>query len=309
MPSKPTPNVKEKAELWCVPHLNDLRLLRANFVTYSFKRHMHDYFVIGMIEAGVQRFAHGRDQYVTPPSGLIVINPGEPHTGEAAVPAGFQYRAFYPEPAVLQQIASEIKGRPQDVPFFSQPVIHDVDLYEEIHALHLMLQGATTILEQESRYMVALAHLVMRHAGSRLTAPSVAREKHEVTRIRHYIEEHYAEDIKLADLADLVHWSPFYLLRAFRAEVGLPPHAYLENVRIREAQRLLKAGWSIARASYETGFSSQSHFTTTFKYLIGVTPGQYAKQVNILKDNSTAEPLIWRDRNHSGEYSKHEHDL
>jgi AraC-like DNA-binding protein len=66
--------------------------------------------------------------------------------------------------------------------------------------------------------------------------------------------------------------------------VGLPPHAYLENIRIRQAQHLLKNGKPIIEAAYETGFSSQSHFTTTFKRLIGVTPGQFAKEVNILKD-------------------------
>jgi hypothetical protein len=38
-----------------VPHLHDLRLLRANFVTYAFKQHMHDYFVIGVIEEAVSR--------------------------------------------------------------------------------------------------------------------------------------------------------------------------------------------------------------------------------------------------------------
>src|SRR5689334_14081972 len=96
---------KENATLWSVPHLNGLTLLRASFVTYAFKRHAHDYFVIGMIEAGVQKFSYQRDLFVTPPTGLIIINPGEAHTGEAAVSSGFRYRALYPEPETLRQIA------------------------------------------------------------------------------------------------------------------------------------------------------------------------------------------------------------
>jgi AraC-like DNA-binding protein len=282
---------QESAKIWSVPHLDGLNLLRATFVKYSFKRHMHDYFVIGMIEAGVQKFDYRRDQHITPPTGLIVLNPGEPHTGESAIPSGFRYRALYPEPHALQSIAAEVKDRGQHIPFFSQPVIHDAALFEEMRRLHTALENTTSTLEHESRYLWALAQLVIRHADSRIHASTLKPERAEIRRIRAYIEEHYSHDIKLADLASLVHWNPFYLLRVFRREVGIPPHAYLESIRIRRAQDLLRQRLPIADVAYATGFSSQSHFTTTFKRFISVTPGQYAKQVNFLKDSTTAPEL------------------
>ena len=268
--------LSESVKLWSVPHLNNLHLLRATFVTYSFKRHMHDYFAIGMVEEGLQRFAYGRDLYITPPKGLIIINPGEPHTGEAAIPDGFRYRALYPEAETFQSVASEIKGRNQSTPFFPEPVIHDVELFEVFRSFHTMLETTVTALEQESYYLWMLARLVVRQADPRPEAQSIRRERSEVKRIRRYIADHYAEDIRLDDLAALVNWNPFYLLRVFRSETGLPPHAYVENIRIREAQRLLRSRLPISQIAYDTGFSSQSHFTTTFKRLIGVTPGQYA---------------------------------
>ena len=281
----------ENAKLWCVPHLNNLQLLRANFITYSFKRHMHDYFVIGMIEDGVQRFAYRRDQYVTPTTGLIVINPGEAHTGEAAIPSGFRYRALYPETEQMQHIAAEIKGRNRDIPFFSQPVIHDAALFHEFRRLHVALESVSSTLEHESRYLWALAQLIARHADPPPRPNALKRERSEVKKLRRYLDEHYAEDVNLADLAALVNWNAFYLLRVFRSEIGLPPHAYLENVRIREAQRFLKQGLPVIQVAYQTGFSSQSHFTTIFKRLIGVTPGQYAKEVNFLKDSGGSSIL------------------
>jgi AraC-like DNA-binding protein len=69
--------------------------------------------------------------------------------------------------------------------------------------------------------------------------------------------------------------SPYYLLRVFRDEVGMPPHAYLESRRIQQAQRLLKQGEPLAAVAHDLGFSTQSHFTTSFRRIIGVTPGQY----------------------------------
>jgi AraC-like DNA-binding protein len=280
---------EDRAKLWSVPQLNGLTLLRASYVKYAFKRHTHDYFVIGMIEDGLQKFAYQHDTFVTPPTGLIIINPGEAHTGEAAIASGFRYRALYPDPEMMQHIASQIRERPHDIPFFSQPVIHDAALFQEIYRLHVTLETAATALEQESRYLEALARLIVRHADTPLSARPVHRARREIQKVCAYIDEHYAEDVKLADLAALVHWNPFYLLRVFRNEMGLPPHAYLETVRIRAGQRLLKQGWSLTQTAYETGFSSQSHFTTTFKQLIGVTPGHYAQQVNFLKDRPHTE--------------------
>jgi len=59
----------------------------------------------------------------------------------------------------------------------------------------------------------------------------------------------------------------------------MPPYAYLESVRIRHTQRLIKAGKPLAEVAAEVGFSSQSHMTRQFKNIIGVTPGQYAQHI------------------------------
>jgi AraC-like DNA-binding protein len=55
----------------------------------------------------------------------------------------------------------------------------------------------------------------------------------------------------------------------------------LESVRISHAQKLIESGRSLIDTALEVGFSSQSHLTNSFKKIIGVTPGQYAKQMNV----------------------------
>jgi len=99
-----------------------------------------------------------------------------------------------------------------------------------------------------------------------------------VWRARRYVEERYADGLRLQQLAEHVSLSPYYFLRVFRAEVGMPPHAYLDSVRVRHAQRLIEAGEPLARVAADVGYSSQSHFTRSFKRIIGATPGQYARQ-------------------------------
>jgi AraC-like DNA-binding protein len=96
-----------------------------------------------------------------------------------------------------------------------------------------------------------------------------------VARACAYLEAYYAERITLSTLAAQVGLSPFHLVRVFQRATGVPPHAYLESVRIRHAQRFLRQGMAAAAVAYEVGFSSQSHFTSRFHRIIGVTPGRY----------------------------------
>jgi AraC-like DNA-binding protein len=124
-----------------------------------------------------------------------------------------------------------------------------------------------------------MAQLIKRYADVGPTGQNLGQEKRAIQRVRQFIEEHFAESVTLGALAQYVSLSPYYLLRAFRAEVGMPPYEYLESVRIRHTQRLIKTGASLADVAAEVGFSSQSHMTRQFKKIIGVTPGQYAQQI------------------------------
>ena len=275
----------ESARLWSVPHFNNLRLMRATYITYAFSRHVHDYFAIGVIEAGVQTFSYRHERHITQPHGLFIVNPGEPHDGEAATEAGFTYRVLYPEADMMQQVAAEIRGRDGgDVPFFSAAVIDDPVLYQAFRRTHAALENETSALEQHSRLLLLLGALITRHADSHFRARTLGRERREIERTRQYLDYHYAEDVTLAQLGRVAGLSPYYLVRVFHREVGLPPHAYLASVRVRRAQDLLAAGAPIVDVAYATGFSSQSHLTNTFKRFIGVTPSQYAHQRKILQD-------------------------
>ena len=274
----------ESVRLWNVPQLNNLRLMRATYITYAFSRHVHDYYAIGVIESGVQTFSYRRERHFTQPHGMFLLNPDEPHDGGAATSAGFTYRVIYPEAAMMQQIAAEIVGHDRDVPFFSQSVIDDPGIYHAFQRLHVALEAEGSALEQQSRLLMLLAKLITRYADARFQPRTLGSERREIARARSYLNEHYEQDVTLEELGQVVGLSPYYLVRIFHREVGLPPHAYLASVRIRRAQSLLTAGSPIAEVAYATGFSSQSHLTNTFKRFIGVTPSQYAHQRKILQD-------------------------
>lgn len=91
-----------------------------------------------------------------------------------------------------------------------------------------------------------------------------------------YLETSLDADITLAEMADFAEMPPADFARAFSAAFGTTPHQYLIERRINRARRLLSAGTaSITEISMSVGFSTPSHFATTFKQRVGVTPSAY----------------------------------
>jgi AraC-like DNA-binding protein len=281
-----TQTTREQVKFWHAHELGQLELLHATYITHTFTRHIHNGFAIGIIERGAEEFYYRGADHVAAAGNVVVINPGEVHTGQAVTEAGWTYRMLYPEVALVQRAMVEVTGRPMDIPDFPEPVIQDEYLTQLIRQLHLTLENpATTTLERESRFVSTLVQLINRHAvRSSLQPPG--EEPGAVRQVREYLEAHYFENVLLEQLAAIANLSPFHLVRAFRTEMGLPPHAYLTQIRIERAKTLLAQGWPVAQVAAETGFADQSHLTKRFKGIVGVAPGQYLLHSKNVQDKS-----------------------
>ncbi|WP_420641002.1 AraC family ligand binding domain-containing protein [Candidatus Leptofilum sp.] len=269
---------KEKRKFWHHSQL-DGRLLQAYHREYAYPRHGHDHYVICLIEQGVQSFTHKGTKYITPPSGLILINPGVIHTGESASEQGFQMRCLYPTMAHMQTAVRQLTSRHKTSPFFRAVRIDDPAAMFSVRTLHRALSHNGDPLEVESRFLSTLTKLINRYGELGSVERPLGKEHTAVQQAKTYLEESFDQPISLSDLAEHVALSPYYLLRVFHAEVGLPPHAYLQDVRVRRAQQLIELGRSLADIALAVGFSSQSHLTRRFKQVVGLTPGHYARQI------------------------------
>ena len=146
----------------------------------------------------------------------------------------------------------------------------------EIFLTHRALEAQASVLERESRLLWTLSRLILRYADDHPRPHPFAKEHMGIQRVRSYLEENYAQNIALAQLTSIAGLSPFHLLRSFRDQVGLPPHAYQIQTRIIRAKQLLAMGLSCVDTAMAVGFADQSHFTKHFKRIVGVPPGQYS---------------------------------
>ncbi len=83
------------------------------------------------------------------------------------------------------------------------------------------------------------------------------------------------ETLSLGELAAVVGLSTFHAARLFSRSVGMPPHAWRNQLRLQHAQSLLRQGKSVTEVASATGFADQSHFTRHFKRAYGVAPGRW----------------------------------
>jgi hypothetical protein len=68
---------------------NSVSALHARFITHRYPRHAHEHFVISLVESGAQSYSYRGATHITPAGQMFVVNPDEPHAGEAASPQGY----------------------------------------------------------------------------------------------------------------------------------------------------------------------------------------------------------------------------
>lgn len=93
--------------------------------------------------------------------------------------------------------------------------------------------------------------------------------------IKERIMSDTASELRLDELAEQIYISKYYLIRQFKETIGLTPHSFQLQNRIRKSQHMLSEGWKIADVAAELGFYDQSHYIKCFKNIVGLTPGEY----------------------------------
>ena len=265
--------------MWRTADLGGLELLRATLSEFAFRPHAHEEFFIALTEEGLATPTYRSTTHVIGPGDLIVLNPEEAHAGGPLAEGSWTYRALYPDPDLMRQIMAEFPGHRPTMPSFGGEVVRDREVTARLRRFHgLSEQPGSSMLEREAQLSQALVLLVGRHAAPPQAPRSPGREPRAVRRSREYLEEHAAENVTLAALARFAGLSAFHLCRVFGETVGMTPHAYQTQVRVRHAKSLLRAGLPIALVAAEAGFYDQAHLTRHFKRIVGLTPGRYAAE-------------------------------
>lgn len=97
-------------------------------------------------------------------------------------------------------------------------------------------------------------------------------------KIKDFIDQHYREDLKLADIAEALHINPYYLSHTFKKLLGYSPIQYMIHRRIGEAQNMLiNTDLTITEIALHCGYNNSNYFQVVFNSTVGMPPGKYRK--------------------------------
>jgi AraC family transcriptional regulator len=189
-------------------------------------------------------------------------------------------------PLWLPQIAAETDAlNPDKVELRSILSAHDPTLLSLALAFRQEMQQGEwgTQLYVESLANLFGVHLLRHYAvfQPKLCEQSGGLARWQLKQIQDYIQAHLDQDIKLADLAAVVNLSSYYFIKLFKQSTGMTPCQYLLQQRVQQAQELLAQQRQVAIAdiALQCGFTNQSHFTKSFRRLVGTTPKVYRNRL------------------------------
>lgn len=106
-----------------------------------------------------------------------------------------------------------------------------------------------------------------------------------VDKVHTYVSEHLSEELSRDEIASNVYLNPVYLSRLFRQTTGQTLTDYIIQIRMEQAQALLKeTNLKVSRVAENVGYSHYSHFSKVFKNAVGVTPQQFRKKYHVTLD-------------------------
>jgi len=242
-------------------------------VIHRFTRHTHRTLCIGIVEKGILHYCCRQKEYEVSSGQVFIIPPEEIHTTEGQEEV--TYRSLLISQDLLNMVIGSTQTQPYSQVVFKELVIRDKKLFCQLGNLHAELGSNATLLTKKSLLIATIGYLIECYANLNFDFKLDSQHDKDVELARMFIEDHYAECFSLAEIAQIIYLNPFYFLRIFSQIVGVPPHIYQQQVRIRHAKQMLTRGIPIVEVASNTGFIDQSHFTKVFKKMVGVTPGEY----------------------------------
>lgn len=255
--------------------LDGLEVMSARWLEHSFSPHMHDFYAVSLNYAGHGAFDCRSQVHDAAPGTCSLIAPGEMHTGFATSLDGWSYRNLSIEPALFATLLRSLEWQgPVDIKF-KLPSVRDATLAARLARAFASLTESNSLLQSESFLLSVVARLVTDHLAPGHALGEAGRENTAILRVKEWLDANSQQNVSIQTLADLVDLSPYYLVRDFHKQIGIPPHKYQTIMRVNRARRLLTSGAAISEVAHNTGFCDQSHLNRCFKRTLGITPGKY----------------------------------
>lgn len=231
----------------------------------------------------------GTDEVVAEASQVLFFNRGDTYRISHPVPGGDASISLSMPEALLDELVPEIHRRPLgDFAFNKQRLGIDARAQSQVALLrHSLLSRTADPLEGEA---LALT-LVRRSVGERTARPpvSAAHGQKLVNRTKLLLSSDLARRWTLSEIAAESGVSPVYLTQVFRKVEGMPLYRYQLRLRLARALDLLGSYDDLTELGLDLGFSSHSHFSSSFRQVYGRTPAEFQRFAGLRRSTASED--------------------
>lgn len=272
---------------WRSPALPFVESRRANDSAACYAPHAHATLSLGAVDDGQSVFSRGAQgtyrQRLTR-GDVVLIPAGEVHSCNPEKDGRWSYQMLYLDEDWVRGVVGEMGALDAVVLNRLPQRVAPYRVHERLTRLNACLFGERSIEDKEAEVLLFVGELFGELFGEappraihRLPLPEVDELRRRLHDVQATIAARCTETLTLDELAAVAGMSRYHFVRAFNRAVGMTPHAWQIDLRIRRARRLLDQGVPLADAALQLGFADQSHFQRAFKQRVAATPGEYRR--------------------------------
>ena len=261
--------------IWRDDALAGAEWLRGTFSDFSYAPHAHDTDCLAVITRGALRIRAGGREFIARQGDMFAANADVLHHGWPIDDAGWSLRTMYVD---LGRLRGVLTGEPViGTGTLCGPHLQDRELAARLVAAHECSEGVASGLRRDEALVGFTDRLFERYVRPLRPDDRADAAPHAVRLAQEFLDANVDTRISLQDLAGVTGLPPSRLLRAFAKAVGMSPHAWQRQVRLRHATKLIRGGTPISDAALAAGFADQAHFTRLFRRTMGIPPGAYQR--------------------------------
>lgn len=251
--------------------------------------HHHDYYEVYFLLGGSVSFQVEGKLFLVEPGDLLLINPQELHQAQVGQNAVYERYVLWLSRSYLDQLGG---GQCDLSACFDQAASGHTNLLRPDKVHRAILQDLLKNVNAEfygedadSRLYAQSLLTQFLVEVNRLTRSSVQKSKKTeepdlISRVLAYIGSHYQESLTLADIASEFYVSKYYLAHEFSARVGTSVYRYITFRRLMQAKELISSGMTPGAVYQNCGFGDYANFYRAFKAEYGISPREYAAQID-----------------------------
>lgn len=104
------------------------------------------------------------------------------------------------------------------------------------------------------------------------------KNKDVIARVKEYIQDNFANEISLNEIAGKFYLNPYYLSQLFKKKTGMTYQSYVTQLRVEKAKALLMEGKKVYEVCLLVGYSDNTYFSKVFEKIVGCRPSEYRKK-------------------------------